>query len=205
MLARLAPFTVSVLFFSTLLVSPGVHGSSPMVEKNLFAPERRPDVEETPTPSTARSSDAALRSLQLDAVMVFGENKRAILRSRGGRAPQRASDGQAGSPYISVREGDQVGDFRVVKIEQKSIRLEKDGQLHELSLFAEGKVVPPPPPLPDSPQGDVPGVTEDGEPPQSVPQELEGVSEEPPSDAVADEGAVGVIPEAPAGESGDAL
>ncbi len=204
MLSRLGPFAVCVLFLSTLSVCPLAHGDSPMVEKNLFAPERRPDVAESPAPSAPGSSDAALRSLQLDAVMVFGENRRAILRSTGRRAPQGGAGGEAVSPYVSVKEGDQVGDFKVVKIEPRSIRLEKEGQLHELSLFAAGKVVPPPPPSPDFPQADVTEANGDSRPMQRAPQGVEGVSGEQPYDLESGEGAVGVIPEGSQEESGDA-
>ena len=41
-----------------------------------------------------------------------------------------------------------VSDYRVSKIESKSISLEKEGQSFTIGLFAENKVVTPPSPMP---------------------------------------------------------
>jgi hypothetical protein len=85
---------------------------------------------------------------------------------------------------MTVREGQQVGEYRVVKIEGKSISLEKDGQTYVLGLFAEGKISPPaphapvaPPPAQPAPQGappgqqPPPGVHAGGQPPPGVVQQ----------------------------------
>ncbi len=207
MSSRWGALVVSVL---TLAVWGGVspvHGASPMVEKNLFAPERRPDVSEPAAQSSGGSSDAALRSLQLDAVMVFGETRRAILRSKARRTPQGIPRGQVESPYISVVEGDQVGDFKVVKIEAKSIQLEKDGQLHELSLFAEGKVVPPPPALPSGPMMDAPGLPPGLETPPAMPAGIGGGRVPPPQSLspAMEQGAVGTLPGMPGSEHSESV
>ncbi len=56
--------------------------------------------------------------------------------------------GQPVSPFVTVREGQIVSDYRVSKIEFKSISLEKDGQTFTIGLFAENKVVSPASPPP---------------------------------------------------------
>jgi hypothetical protein len=65
-----------------------------------------------------------------------------------------AKKGQFVSPFVTVREGETVSDYRVSKIEPKSISLEKDGQTFTVSLFAENKVLSPaaPPPANTQPQ-----------------------------------------------------
>ncbi len=65
-----------------------------------------------------------------------------------------------------------MGDFRVSKIEAKSISLEKEGQTFVINLFAPGKVLPPaavqpPPPPPAGVEGHVPP----GENQAAMPQE----------------------------------
>ncbi len=88
------------------------------------------------------------------------------------------------SPYMTVREGQMISDYRVSKIDPKSISLEKDGQTFTLGLFAENKVLSPvgapaaPPPQPAAPQpevapqegnGNQPGVNPENPQPLAVP------------------------------------
>ena len=115
-----------------------------MVERNLFATDRKP-----PSPDSADTSSKsakpgmAVGNIQLDGVIIQSNVKRAVLRMKNPPAGAAAKKGQPTSPFVTVREGQVVSDYRVSKIESKSISLEKDGQTFTVSLFAENKVVTP--------------------------------------------------------------
>ena len=125
-------------------------GGSTMVEKNLFAPERKPpSPEAVEAPPQKNQPGVSIKAIQLDGVLIQGANRKAIIRHKG-KMPG-STDKKGESPYTTVREGESVGDYKVVKINSKSITLEKDGTQEEVNLFAEGKVVPPAPRLPAVP------------------------------------------------------
>jgi hypothetical protein len=122
--------------------------ASIMVEKNLFAQDRKPPPPETASSTPqAKTPGLSVNTLQLDGVMIHGDNRKALIRFKG-QVPHAMQGDKAKSPYLTLKEGERVGDFQVVKIEPKSVSLEKDGQVTVLSLFAEGKVVPPVPAAP---------------------------------------------------------
>jgi hypothetical protein len=85
----------------------------------------------------------AIGNIQLDGVIIQSNAKRAVLRMKNQSAGAPGKKGQPASPFVTVREGQTVGDYRVSKIESKSISLEKDGQTFTVGLFAENKVVTP--------------------------------------------------------------
>jgi len=146
---RKAPFLlVLTVVWVWCLASNGA--STPiMVEKNLFAPDRKPPSPETavqaPQPNKVGLS---AKAIQLDGVFIRGDTKKAIVRVKG-QLPG-ADKNKTQNPYVTVTEGEKLGDFQVVKIEPRRISLEKDGQTEVVNLFAEGKVVVPPPPVPAS-------------------------------------------------------
>ncbi|MDD1713418.1 MAG: hypothetical protein LUQ69_09670 [Methanoregulaceae archaeon] len=121
-----------------------------MVEKNLFAQDRKPPSPEsavqTPQPNKPGLS---AKAVQLDGVFFRGDTRKAIVRVKG-QLPG-ADKTKPQNPYITVGEGEKLGEFQVVKIEPRSISLEKDGQTEVIKLFDQGKVVVPPPPVPTSP------------------------------------------------------
>ncbi len=119
-----------------------------MVEKNLFAQDRRPPSPESAAPAQPTKPGMALSNIQLDGVMIQGNNKKAIIRLKnvgGGGGPKHK--GTTATPFVTVKEGQQVGDFRVSKIEAKSISFEKEGQTYTIGLFAEGKIATPAAPV----------------------------------------------------------
>lgn len=119
-----------------------------MVEKNLFAQDRRPPSPESAAPAQPAKPGMALSNIQLDGVMIHGNNKKAIIRLKnvgGGGGPKQK--GTTATPFVTVKEGQQVGDFRVSKIESKSISFEKEGQTYTIGLFAEGKIATPAAPV----------------------------------------------------------
>ncbi len=124
--------------------------ASLMIEKNLFAPDRKPpSPEAVAAPAQSNKPGLTAKAVQLDGVFIRGDTRKAILRMKG-QIPG-ADKAKPQNPYVTVKEGEKIGDLQVVKIDFRSISLEKDGQVEVVKLFAEGKVVPPPPPVPTTP------------------------------------------------------
>ncbi len=113
-----------------------------MVEKNLFSPERKA-VESKPTEGPAEAPKMPKGAIQLDGVFLHDEVKKAILRVNPSllKKPSKAKT----DPFITVTENEQIGDYRVAKIEPRSITVEQRGSTFVVPLFAPGKVAPPPP------------------------------------------------------------
>jgi hypothetical protein len=144
---------MTMVWFGSLWSS--VTGAPIMVEKNLFARDRKPPSPESDaSPAQSNKPGLSAKSIQLDGVLMQGDLRKAILRLKG-QLPG-AEKGKGQKPFVIVKEGDKVGDFQVVKIENRSLSLEKDGQTEVINLFGEGKVVIPPPSVPSTPkQGQV--------------------------------------------------
>ncbi len=123
--------------------------ASLMIEKNLFAPDRKPPSPEAAAPAQSNKPGLTAKAVQLDGVFIRGDTRKAILRMKG-QIPG-ADKAKPQNPYVTVKEGEKIGDLQVVKIDFRSVSLEKDGQIEKIDLFASGKVVPPPPPVPTTP------------------------------------------------------
>lgn len=147
-------FLKRILPVFLLLVWGAVFGSicsaAPlMIEKNLFANDRKP-----PPPESADASlkpakpGMALANIQLDGIMIQSNSKKAVLRMKNQPGGAAGKKGEPASPFVTVREGQIVSDYRVSKIESKSISLEKDGETFRIDLIAANKVVTPPAPAP---------------------------------------------------------
>ncbi len=122
---------------------PMPEDSSPMVEKNLFSPDRKPPLPGAPSSTGDQKGEKnAPTAVQLDGVFIYGDKKSALLRLKGPSQGKKKGD-QPESPYVTVSEGEQVGDLRVVKIEARKITLEKEGEIQEVNLFETNKVSPP--------------------------------------------------------------
>lgn len=131
-------------------------GASLMVEKNLFAPDRKPPSADATAPAPQGNKPGlTAKAVQLDGIFIQGDTRKAIMRLKG-QVPG-ADKAKPQNPYVAVREGEKIGDLHVVKIDFRSVSLEKDGQIEVVKLFAEGKVVPPPPPMPAAPGASAPG------------------------------------------------
>ncbi|MCE5336414.1 MAG: hypothetical protein LLG06_17685 [Desulfobacteraceae bacterium] len=134
---------IAVTVFAGVVAAhtPGMTASL-MVEKNLFSQDRKPPAQESAVASEQPNRPGVgIANIQLDGVMVQGNNRKAILRIKTQASPGR--DKKKASPFVTVREGQQFGDYRVVKIDSKSVSLEKDGQTHVIALFAENKISTP--------------------------------------------------------------
>ncbi len=189
-------------FFSLCLLVAGaaliysVCAAAPlMVEHNLFAPDRKAPGQEAETVTQpAQVAGLAVSAIQLDGVMIQGNTRKALVRLKN--APGAGQTGipqppgtqaKQKSPFMSVTEGQQIGDFRVTKVESKSISVEKNGQSFTIALIAPNKIVSPaavpPPPQPAPP----PVPQEAGQPPQPAqnqagfpPQEMQQGQQVPP-------------------------
>jgi hypothetical protein len=133
-----------------LAVSSECASAPVMVERNLFAQDRKPPTDE-PASAAPRKNAPGLsaKAIQLDGVFILGDRKEALIRLKSG-VPGKAK-GKSQSPYVTVREGERIADYQVTKIEPRSVSLEKDGEAVVVNLFAEGKVAPPAPPVPSTP------------------------------------------------------
>lgn len=145
---------VILFFLSTCFI--GVCGAVPiMVEKNLFSQERKPVSDEEPPPQVPgrRQSQVGLppRSVQLDGVFIHDDTKKALLRVNRQLLGEPRGGARDQLPYMTVGEGESIGNYKVIKIDPRSISLEKDKEVYVINLFMDGKVVPPATPLPAAP------------------------------------------------------
>jgi hypothetical protein len=165
----------AVVLFLAAFTSKGFGGST-MVEKNLFAPERKPpSPEAVEAPPQKNQPGVSIKAIQLDGVLIHGSSRKALIRHKGKMPGGNNKKGE--SPYSTVQEGEAVGDYKVVKINSKSITLEKDGKQEEVNLFAEGKVVPPAPRLPQAP---LPNAQQESPPPTQARGNMAPGSQPPP-------------------------
>ena len=146
-LKHIAPAATLLALLPLTAASPaGAQEDKPaIVEKNLFSPERKPPsagaVVDQKALAVAKEEPV---SLQLDGVFIYGDSKTALVRVKSQSGPGQGSHGKnEGSPYAKVSEGDRVGDYLVVKIEPRSITVERNGERSEVRLFSANKISPP--------------------------------------------------------------
>ena len=133
------------------------YSAAVMVERNIFSPDRKPPTDE-PAPVVAQGNKPGVsaKSIQLDGIIIHGDAKKAIVRVKGQANPIPGDKNRGQSPYVAVKEGGRVAEYQVVKIEPKSITLEKDGQTYLVNLYSEGKILAPLAPIPTAPVAAVP-------------------------------------------------
>ena len=140
-----------------------VHAAGPvMVEKNLFSQDRKPSSGDAPAPMAPTGPPIPPKTVQLDGIMIRGSLRKALVRLKGSPGPK--DKGKKDSPFTTVSEGERINDYTVTKIGTRSISLEKGGQVFEVFLYAEGKVLPP---LAATPTPNPPGIS--GQPGQPQP------------------------------------
>jgi hypothetical protein len=118
-----------------------------MVEKNLFAPERKP-VEAKAEEPKQEAPKVAKGSIQLDGVIIRGETRKAILKVNPGLLKDQKNKT---NPFVTLGLNDQIGEYRIEKIEPRGITLESRGTTMEIPLFAAGKAAAPAPPAAQAP------------------------------------------------------
>ncbi len=142
------------------------HAATPlMVEKNLFSQDRKPSSGETQPTASPTGPVVPPKTIQLDGIMVRGNQRKALLRLKANPGPK--DKGKKDSPFTTVGEGERIQDYTVTKIGTRSVFLEKGGQVFEVFLYAEGKVLPP---LAATPPAGPPGAPGQPGQPHGVPQ-----------------------------------
>jgi hypothetical protein len=127
---------VSLILAGLFVWSVGAHaGESPMVEKNLFAPERKP-VESQAAEPKPEAPKMAKGSIQLDGVIIRGETRKAILKVNPGLLKDQKNKT---NPFVTLGLNEQIGEYRIEKIEPRGITLESRGTTLEIPLFVAGK------------------------------------------------------------------
>lgn len=188
-------FFISFCFFSICKAEPT------MVEKNLFSSDRKPTTDEEPVPQASGRQPAQTglppRSVQLDGIFIRDDVRKALVRVSNQLLgdPKSRVRGIAGDqfPYMTISEGESIGDFKVIKIDPRSISLEKDKQVYVISLFMDGKVVPPATPLPAAPISPEPVESPQNPPAAPTPEQLQQAAQQAPQPPV---------PSAPQGPGG---
>jgi len=167
---------LTALFFAAMFFS--ICNAEPtIIEKNLFSPDRKPPSDEQPEqqPQPSKSAQTGLppRSVQLDGVFIRDNVKTALVRVNNQLLGEKRERGTDPFPYMIVKEGESVGDYKVVKIESRSISLQKDNLVYAINLFMDGKVVPPATPLPAAPISPEPEQTPQNPPEAATPEQLQ--------------------------------
>ena len=159
-------------------MSFNICGAEPtIIEKNLFSADRKPPSDEQPDKEAQRGKPSQTglppRSVQLDGVFIRDNSKMALVRVNQQLLGGKRERGSEQFPYMSVTEGDSIGDYKVAKIDSRSISLQKDGQLYAINLFMDGKVVPPATPLPAAPVSPEPEQAPQNLPEAATPEQLQ--------------------------------
>ncbi|MCX7822900.1 MAG: hypothetical protein N2260_05605 [Syntrophobacterales bacterium] len=131
-----------VFFFAT--VGQAQSMKDPVVENNLFAPNRSP---QGGSQSDTQSSKISSSDIQLDGILLLGGKKQAIFKVNPSViGEEKASKGS----YITISEGGKVGSYRVVSIQKSQVILEQTGEQVVIPLMKPNKQTPPvsiPPPV----------------------------------------------------------
>ncbi|HBZ55612.1 MAG TPA: hypothetical protein DEO88_09415 [Syntrophobacteraceae bacterium] len=142
---RIGAVLLSLLTVVGVLTARAATTDQPlMVERNLFSADRKPLDTKIAEPG-AEAPKLPKGAVQLDGIFIHGDVRKAILRVNPSflKKTKNKTD-----PFVSVGENEQVGDYKVVKIEPRSITLEQRGASFVIPLFMPGKVSPPPPKIP---------------------------------------------------------
>ncbi|MGC8720495.1 MAG: hypothetical protein ACP5TY_10875 [Thermodesulforhabdaceae bacterium] len=112
--------------------------SDPIVDNNLFAPDRSPRKASSQNVETPQASPS---DLQLDGILFWGDKKFAVFKvntqALAGEEKTRKS------PYVTVPEGGQIGSYRVVSIQKAQVVVEQGGQQTTIPLVRSTKQPPP--------------------------------------------------------------
>jgi hypothetical protein len=75
-------------------------------------------------------------SIQLDGVIIRGETRKAILKVNPGLLKDQKNKT---NPFVTLGLNEQIGEYRIEKIEPRGITLESRGTTLEIPLFVAGK------------------------------------------------------------------
>lgn len=138
---------VCLFLLPGVLLRPLFAATPAMIGKNLFSQDRKPPSPNADSTAPGRvGAGTAIGNIQLDGVIFRNSAKTAVLRLKNVSGLNQAAHPE--SPFVSVRVGEMVDDFRVTKIDLRSVTLERSGQSYTVGLFANNKVAAPASPPP---------------------------------------------------------
>ncbi|MGC9195749.1 MAG: hypothetical protein ACP5IL_09895 [Syntrophobacteraceae bacterium] len=147
MLKRILILSLSLLLVSVCM--PLYAAAPSMIEKNLFAQDRKPPSPQSESACSQRAGPGtAVGDIQLDGVVFANKSKVALLRLKNTPISAPGQPAPSTSPFIKARIGEMVNDYRVTQIDVRSVTLEKDGKVYKIGLFASNKVMAPASPAP---------------------------------------------------------
>lgn len=137
----IAYLLVTMIFATTVLsVAVSTHAQDiqdPVVDNNLFAPDRSPH---RISQSDTQSPKLSPSDLQLDGILLLGNKKQAIFKVNPGiLGDDKAKKG----PYITVSEGEQVGSYKIVAVQKLQVIVEQGGEQVIIPLVKSTKQPPP--------------------------------------------------------------
>lgn len=109
----------------------------PVVENNLFSPNRTPH---RPSQSEGQLPKTSPSDLQLDGILLLGNKRHAIFKVSPAIAGE---DKVKKNPYITVSEGGQAGSYKVVSIQKSEVIVEQGGEQVVIPLVKPNKQPPP--------------------------------------------------------------
>ncbi len=147
------------------LCSPLFAATPIMVEKDLFSQDRKPPLPQSESMSSERAGPGmAIGNIQLDGVVFRNNSRVALLRLKNIPMSAPGQEAYPVSPFVTVRVGDRVNEYRVTKIELQSVTLERSGRTYTLGLFSANRIAAPASPPPSiaapSPYNGKPGMNQ---------------------------------------------
>jgi hypothetical protein len=117
------------------LVSANLCAQNDQTELEEPAPPEAPPPQPQAEPILPNGlSGMKASNIRLEGIIILGDDRKAMIRLKVPKVDLERKKWE--SPFRTVREGQDIEGFRVVKIEPKSISVEKDGKTYEIHLFA---------------------------------------------------------------------
>ncbi|HQB30667.1 MAG TPA: hypothetical protein PLO86_07860 [Syntrophales bacterium] len=108
---------------------------APVVEKNLFSPDRKEPAAAQEPAAESKGEIAELKipgkKVALYGVVLVDDFRKALITNLEKKGKER--------DVIWVREGETVGTFKVARIEKDKVFLEENGRQYEIALYSDDK------------------------------------------------------------------
>lgn len=120
------------MFTATL---PPESSFAPVVEKNLFSPDRKEPVAAQEPAAESKGEIAELKipgkKVALYGVVLVEDFRKALITNLDKKGKER--------DVVWVREGETVGTYKVSRIEKDKVFLEENGRQYEIALYSDDK------------------------------------------------------------------
>lgn len=151
---------------------------APIVEKNLFSPDRKEPVVEQEPAAGPKEDITELKipgkKVALYGVVLVEDIRKALITNLEKKGKERE--------FVWIREGEIIGNFKVARIEKDKVFLEENGRQYEIALYSDDKPERRPVPVPEGkPTVIVPGEERKREVPSAPPAVETKRSAPPPS------------------------